>query len=212
MFKNHFISGLATCDPDFPLNEWDRLIFQAELIINLLRNSRIDPALLAWAYLFGNHNFNQSPLVPPGTKVVLHSKSSQRKSWAFHGEQEWYTGPASSHYRCAKYYIPETYRESITDTAQLIPRQVPIPNANIETQLSKKVDDLFYLLISKKDILNPNAPASTKDVLTKIAQLLQRDNTPVLEKLIKESTPSSDGVGVKDTNFNALTDNLCNKL
>ena len=31
-FKN-YLSGLATCDPDFPLIEWDRSIFQAELTI-----------------------------------------------------------------------------------------------------------------------------------------------------------------------------------
>ena len=22
-FKNHFLSGLATCDPDFPIRQWD---------------------------------------------------------------------------------------------------------------------------------------------------------------------------------------------
>ena len=44
-FKNHFLSGLASCDPDFPLREWDRLIPQAELTLNLLRNSRLNPKL-----------------------------------------------------------------------------------------------------------------------------------------------------------------------
>ena len=24
-FRSHFLSGLATCDPDFPVTEWDRL-------------------------------------------------------------------------------------------------------------------------------------------------------------------------------------------
>ena len=42
-FKNHFLAGLATCDPAFPLREWDRLLQQAELTINLLRNSRLNP-------------------------------------------------------------------------------------------------------------------------------------------------------------------------
>ena len=35
-FKNHFLAGLATCDPDFPLRKWDRLILQAELTPNVL--------------------------------------------------------------------------------------------------------------------------------------------------------------------------------
>ena len=47
-FKNHFIAGLATCYPDFPLREWDCLIMQAELTLNLLRTSRVNPKLSAW--------------------------------------------------------------------------------------------------------------------------------------------------------------------
>ena len=35
-WKNHFIAGLATADPDFPLVAWDELIEQAELSLNLL--------------------------------------------------------------------------------------------------------------------------------------------------------------------------------
>ena len=82
-FKNHFLAGLATCNSDFPLREWDRLLDKAELTLNLLRYSRINPSLSAWAYLFGNFDFNKSPLLPPNTRVVLHSKPTQRKSWAF---------------------------------------------------------------------------------------------------------------------------------
>ena len=35
-FKNHFLAGLATCDADFPIRQWDRLVEQAELTLNLL--------------------------------------------------------------------------------------------------------------------------------------------------------------------------------
>ena len=38
--KNHLLSGLATCDNQFPIHEWDRLLpQQCELTLNLLRNS-----------------------------------------------------------------------------------------------------------------------------------------------------------------------------
>ena len=33
MFKNHLVSGLATCQPDFPLHEWNRILHQAELAL-----------------------------------------------------------------------------------------------------------------------------------------------------------------------------------
>ena len=38
-FKNHFIAGLATIDPTFPIREWDRLLPQAEITLNLLQNN-----------------------------------------------------------------------------------------------------------------------------------------------------------------------------
>ena len=71
-FKNHLLSGLATCNKDFPILEWDRLIPQCEMTLNLLRNSRINPRLSSWAILYGNNDFNKSPLAPPGTKILVH--------------------------------------------------------------------------------------------------------------------------------------------
>ena len=46
-FKNHFIAGLATIDPEFPILEWDWLLLQAETTLNLLRTSRINLKLSA---------------------------------------------------------------------------------------------------------------------------------------------------------------------
>ena len=38
-FKNHMMDGFATCDKNFPVAEWDRLLQQAEITLNLLRTS-----------------------------------------------------------------------------------------------------------------------------------------------------------------------------
>ena len=78
--KNYLLAGLATCDLDFPITEWDRLLRQSELTLNLLRTSRINPNLSTWAYVNGVHNFNKMPLAPPGTKIIMHSKPDQRAS------------------------------------------------------------------------------------------------------------------------------------
>jgi hypothetical protein len=42
-FKNHFITGLCSVDPNFPLKLWGKLLPQATITINLLRKSRINP-------------------------------------------------------------------------------------------------------------------------------------------------------------------------
>jgi hypothetical protein len=46
-FKNHFIAGLCSVDKNFPMHLWDKLIPQAEITLNLLRGSRINPKLSA---------------------------------------------------------------------------------------------------------------------------------------------------------------------
>ena len=48
-FKSHLWFGLATCHPHLSLREWDRILHQAELTLNLLRNSWLNPKLSAWA-------------------------------------------------------------------------------------------------------------------------------------------------------------------
>ena len=45
--KGHLKAGLATLDPDFPIQEWDRLIDQSKLTLNLLRASKFNPKLSA---------------------------------------------------------------------------------------------------------------------------------------------------------------------
>jgi len=97
-FKNHFLASLVTCDPKFPLAEWDRLLRQAELTLNLLRSSRLNPKLSAHAYLFGTFDFNKTPLAPPGTRVVIHDRPENRLSWGFHDTNGWYVAPAPDHY------------------------------------------------------------------------------------------------------------------
>jgi hypothetical protein len=93
------IAGLCMADPNFPLFLWDTLVQQANITLNLLRASPLNPKLSAYAQLHGNFDFNWMPLAPPGTRVV-HIKPDKRKSWDPHGNTSWYTGPVMEHYRC----------------------------------------------------------------------------------------------------------------
>jgi hypothetical protein len=76
-WKNHFSAGLATCNPKLPLTQWDRLIPQADLTLNLLRSSRRYPKLSAHSCLNKAFNFLSTPLAPPGTRVIAHITPSQ---------------------------------------------------------------------------------------------------------------------------------------
>jgi hypothetical protein len=88
-FKNHFIAGLCSTDPSFPVCLWDELVPQALLTLNLLRTSRLNPGLSAYNQLFGVFNFNRTPLIPPGTRALIFEDPDTRESWAPHGKLVW---------------------------------------------------------------------------------------------------------------------------
>ena len=52
-FKYHFIAGLCATDPDFPMQNWGRLIKQEEITLKLLRPSSLIPIMLSYAKLNG---------------------------------------------------------------------------------------------------------------------------------------------------------------
>ena len=140
-FKNNLLSGLATCDPDFPIHEWDRILPQCEITLNLLRTSRINPKLSAWATIQGIHDFNKWPMAPPGAKVYIHSKPDKRASCAYHGQQGFYVCPSKEHYRCLRCYLPKTHIEIVSDTVKFLPRFIPIPNASIDDHIRNSLQD-----------------------------------------------------------------------
>lgn len=67
-FKNSFKPGLVILVEDFQLSEWDRLIPQAVIALIL------KPKLLAFAYIFGEFNYNLKHLVPLGTRILALSQ------------------------------------------------------------------------------------------------------------------------------------------
>ena len=149
-FKNHFLSGIATTDPAFPIHEWDRLIQQAVLTLNLLRNTRINPKLSSYAYIFGTFNFSATPLAPPGTRIVAHIKPDKRESWAYHGLDGWYVGPSMEHYRCVRCFFPESRRERDIDTLQFYPHKIEFPSVTYSDYLRQAAQDLLSAVKDKR--------------------------------------------------------------
>ena len=104
-FKNHFIAGLCSTDKNFPLHLWDQLVPQAELTLNMLRGSRLNPKVSALTQLNGHFDFNRTPIAPPGIRVLAHVKPAKRTTWSPHAEDGWYIGPAMESYRCYRIWL-----------------------------------------------------------------------------------------------------------
>ena len=71
--KNHFIAGLCSLDKDFNLQLWNIILHQAKISLNLLIQSRTLPHISAYTQIFGEFDFNRTPLSPTGTRVVINN-------------------------------------------------------------------------------------------------------------------------------------------
>ena len=76
--KHHIIAGLTTTDPDFPIQQWNRLIPQAEYTLNMLHPTRINPKISFFAFMEGNHVYDAVPFAPSGWKVLVFEDPQRR--------------------------------------------------------------------------------------------------------------------------------------
>ena len=175
-FKNHFKAGLTTVDPNFPISEWDRLIEQSIITLNLLRLSRANPALSAYAYIFDEFDFAATPMAPPGTKIVAHIKPNQRGAWELNGEFGWYVGPSLNHYRCVKYYFPRTRVERDCDTVTFFPTAVPFPEIKLKDFLVQVAGDIITILTQPSSTTTPSLAAGdpVRNALVTLTTQLKR--------------------------------------
>eukprot|EP00957_Ditylum_brightwellii_P135602 10340212-Ditylum_brightwellii.AAC.1 len=124
-YKNHLLTGLATCNLKFPVTKWDQFIPEAILTLNLLCTSRVNPKLLAHAYVFGNFNLNATPLAPPGTKVVVHKKPNHHNSWVYHGIEA---------------------AEVDANIVKLISHVIPVPSFADKEAIQQAIADITHIL------------------------------------------------------------------
>jgi hypothetical protein len=91
-FKALFISIFCGSDTEFPLHLLDRLLSQAEHKLNMLRRFTVTPKVSAYAYLWGQHNYNANPFAPLGCKVEAHIMPDLWETWAAHTASRYYIG------------------------------------------------------------------------------------------------------------------------
>ena len=116
LFKNHFLSIMSGVDKSFPTYLWDKLLPQAELTLNLLRQSNATPSVSAHAHLFGNFDYNRMPLAPMGCAVQIHEDADKRGSWSPHTVDGWYLGTSPDHYRSHIIHVKGTKADRISET------------------------------------------------------------------------------------------------
>ena len=175
-FKTHFKACLVTINDEFLMREWDRLLYQVEFTLTLLRSAKANSNLSAYAYLFGEFDYNKTPIVPPGTRVVAHTKPQQQASWELNGEQGWYIGPAQNRYRCIQVYFEKTRSMRIIDTVTFFPKKIKFPQVQLEDFLKQAAMDIITLLTQPPEstTITVQARDATKNALLQLATILNK--------------------------------------
>jgi hypothetical protein len=170
---------------------WDRLLPQAEVMLNLLRTSRLHQQLSAAAHYHGLVDYNKTAFAPPGCKIIAHSKPGKRRTWAPHGQHGYSLGPAMHHYRCQNVYISTTASERMVDTLEFFPHNYQMPQLSSTNRLLMAANDMTDALQNP----HPEVPfASVGDdtiaALTDLAAILKL-------KLRQPPSPATQAAPVK---------------
>jgi hypothetical protein len=128
---------------------WERLLPQAVITLNMLRTSRINPRLSAATHIFGQYDFNRAPMAPPGTRIIAYETPNRRRTWAPHGQDGWYIGPAMEHYQCYTVYVTKNRRERVVETVEFFPEKFTLPFPSAQDLASQAAAELTH------DLLHP---------------------------------------------------------
>ena len=178
-FNNHFISGLCSTDEKLPLNLWDKFLPQCLIRLNLLRGSRINTKLLAYAQFHGAFYFNGTPLNPTGNRVLLHLNTAFRGTWDPHAVGGWCVGPSLNHYRNFNVWITNAPSQQYSDKISWFLSHIRITHASTEKSSTTAAQDMVTAL-SKPAPLSPFDPLNSirlQDLL-KLADIFKQSTDP----------------------------------
>ena len=81
-FNDHMVSVLSGCLPHMPMHLWCQLLPQMEHQLLILRQSKSNPSISAFAHVYGHHDYNKHPFVPIGMEALVHDCPHARRTYA----------------------------------------------------------------------------------------------------------------------------------
>ena len=98
-WKDHVVGVMSGTVVTFPIHLWRQAVLQTELQLLLLRQANVHPAISAFTYVYGPHDYNVEPFVPIGMETLVHDKPRLRKTFAEHCSKVHVLVTSFEHYR-----------------------------------------------------------------------------------------------------------------
>eukprot|EP00804_Cyclotella_cryptica_P014825 CCRYP_015027-RA/>CCRYP_015027-RA protein AED:0.12 eAED:0.12 QI:0/0/0/1/0.2/0.16/6/0/1256 len=175
--KGHFISVLAGVADDFPISEWDQLLPQTVLTLNLLRPANVAPNVSAYAYHHGQFDYNRMPLAPMGCAVQFHIKPTRRRSWGEHASNGWYIRTSHKHYRTHVVFVKTTRKTRISDTLYFKHKYLTQPTLTQADAIVQAYRDLIHAIRGTATSNN----RVHMEAISKMQEVLEPRHTNVIE-------------------------------
>jgi hypothetical protein len=204
-FKGHFISVLAGVADGFPINQWDKLLPQTILTLNLLRQSNVAPNISAYAYHHGSFDYNQMPPAPMGCAVQFLIKPGRRKTFGEHSEDGFYLKTPEEHYRTHVIFAKKTQAKRLADTGFFKHKYITQPTitpadaiVNAYNKLRQAIQGLqhseddahFEALERIKNIMQPTITQAIKPAVNvKLPRVEQVKLTQQVPRVSFDTTP-----------------------
>jgi hypothetical protein len=87
-------------------------------------------------------------MAPPGTIIIAHETPNRRRTWAPHGQDGWYIGPALKEYRCYMVYITKTRSERVVEKVEFFTTEVPLPFPLSKDLATQEAKQLIHALLN----------------------------------------------------------------
>jgi hypothetical protein len=170
-FKAHFISILASVNDNFPLLLWCHLLKPTEFTLNLLRQSRVAPKILAFAHNSSTHNCMQKRFALIGCAVQMHVKPDNHLSWDTRLEPGFNLGTSMEHHQCFRVHVTRTRATRISNTVTFKHQYITSATISPESHVVAAAQQLVMALQGNIPAGNKTGEALTtvRELFTKIA-------------------------------------------
>ena len=153
-FKDHFITVLCAAYPYFLMQNWECLLEQADITLNLLCPSGLNPRLSAYAQMNGEFYLSLNPMESTEKKILVHYKPHNICTWAPHVHKGWYVSPTMLHNRCLTSYIPNMDKYRVSITTDFLPATLIFPRISSKDAATHASADLAHALLNS----SPTSP------------------------------------------------------
>ena len=183
-FKDHFIGVLSGCAKSMPMHLWCQLLPQVERQLLLLRQSRVNPGMSAYAHVYqGQHDYSKHPFVPIGMEAMVHEKPHKRRTFAQHCKKGYVLGTSFEHYRCQTIWMVDSHNRRTSGAVWFKHKYLTHPSITPADRITAAIGGLAKTLTTG---VPPQLRDETLDKLKRLQDIL----TPTSVKDI-ESAPEA---------------------